>query len=191
LGAQILAKSCPARCSDSGFRSVEGAEIWVNDLFSECWSLSALTFESNSQLDRIGAFAFSECSSLKSIRIPSSVQIVDGTTFIDSEISEIAVAEGNPCFSISHDFLLDFDGISVIRYFGSDSNIQIRCAVERLCNSSLCKSDSLSTLTFESNSQLGRIGAYAFSECLSLRSICMPSSITILCESCFSKCWAL
>jgi hypothetical protein len=46
----------------------------------------------------------------------------------------------------------------------------------------------LSTLTFESNSKLDRIEALSFSNCSSLTSISIPSSVTFLGNSCFSNC---
>jgi hypothetical protein len=48
--------------------------------FSECKSLSSISFESNSRLMRIEWDAFS-CSSLQSIVIPSSVEIIGSSCF--------------------------------------------------------------------------------------------------------------
>jgi hypothetical protein len=53
---------------------------------------------------------------------------------------------------------------------------------------SFCK--SLSSISFESNSQLTRIESNAFSYS-SLESIVIPSSVEILCSKCFSNCESL
>jgi hypothetical protein len=43
-------------------------------------------------------------------------------------------------------------------------------------------------LTFESRSKLIRIEALALSGCSSLKSICIPASVEIVCEKCFHAC---
>jgi hypothetical protein len=49
---------------------------------------------------------------------------------------------------------------------------------------------SLRTISFESNSKLSRIEGSAFSES-GLRSIHLPASLEVICESCFSHCKSL
>jgi hypothetical protein len=43
-------------------------------------------------------------------------------------------------------------------------------------------------VTFELNSHLRQIQAGVFCCCPSLKSICIPASVEIICESCFSRC---
>jgi hypothetical protein len=50
---------------------------------------------------------------------------------------------------------------------------------------------SLESVAFESNSKLAEIGPNAISYCLSLRSICIPASVTLLGMHCFSECPSL
>jgi hypothetical protein len=59
-------------------------EILGSSCFSDCESLSSISFASNSRLTRIGSFAFSN-SSLESIVIPSTVQILDSSCFSNCE----------------------------------------------------------------------------------------------------------
>jgi hypothetical protein len=54
-----------------------------------------------------------------------------------------------------------------------------------------CPRNSVSAVTFESDSQLFRIERRVFHECKSLRSICIPSSLETLCPQCFSQCGRL
>jgi hypothetical protein len=51
--------------------------------------------------------------------------MIDGSTFSLTRVSKITVEEGNRHFQVSGDFLLDFEGISVIRYFGCDAHVKL------------------------------------------------------------------
>jgi hypothetical protein len=46
-------------------------------------------------------------------------------------------------------------------------------------------------VTFEANSKLRRFDETLFCDCSSLKSICVPSSVRILCSGCFSECTSL
>jgi hypothetical protein len=54
--------------------------------FSNCTSLSSITFESDSRLNRIEMNAFRGCSSLQSIFIPASVQSLPVRCFRDCRV---------------------------------------------------------------------------------------------------------
>jgi hypothetical protein len=47
--------------------------------------------------------------------------------------------------------------------------------------------DSISQLIFEPCSRLARIDEYAFAKCFSLKAICIPASVEILCKYCLSS----
>jgi hypothetical protein len=49
----------------------------------------------------------------------------------------------------------------------------------------------LSSFTFESGSKLMRIESSAFRWCSSLRTICIPASVEVLCSSSFRECSSL
>jgi hypothetical protein len=67
-------------------------------------------------------------------------------------------------------------------------SICIPSSVERLGNYCFGDCESLSTVTFESGSQLLCIGEHAFCSCSSLLSISIPSSVEKLGAKCFYRC---
>jgi hypothetical protein len=46
-------------------------------------------------------------------------------------------------------------------------------------------------LTFEADSKLARIGDSAFRHCSSLKLVCFPGSLEVICKACFEHCTAL
>jgi hypothetical protein len=154
-----------------------------------CESLSSVSFESNSQLTRIESNAFSS-SSLQSLIIPRSVQFIDGSAFILLSLSSISIESGNEYFVVENDFLIDVIHHKLIRNFSDSSNIEITSDIEILGSSCFSRCESLSSISFESNSQLTRIESNAFLYS-SLQSIMIPSTIQILGSGCFSCCESL
>jgi hypothetical protein len=75
-----------------------------------------------------------------------------------------------------------FSGYAILRA------ICIPSSVEKICEYCFNGCNSLSTITFESDSKLSCIEGSAFSNCSSLSSICIPSSVEKICESCFKGC---
>jgi hypothetical protein len=106
-------------------------------------------------------------------------------------IDRISVDPGNRHFRISGDFLVDFDGISVIRYFGTDSTLRLSRGIQILSTGCFYGCTFLRSLSFESESKLTRIEAHAFSNCFTLESILLPPSVEFLGEASFSSCNSL
>jgi hypothetical protein len=65
-------------------------------MFSYCFSLSSLTFESGSNLARIHARAFSCSPLLKSIMIPRSIQGVVKDWALESSLDEVTFESAAP-----------------------------------------------------------------------------------------------
>jgi hypothetical protein len=163
----------------------------IESLSHGCFSglrIRTLTFENDSQLRRIDSRAFFQCHSLYSICIPSNVESIDGSAFAESGVLEIRVAKGNRHFRVSGEFLTNFDGTSLIRYFGRDSHVQIGSDIERICVGSFSKCKQLRELEFESPSRVRSIECRAFEKCPMLESICIPASVEIISERSFRKC---
>jgi hypothetical protein len=128
-------------------------------------------FESDSNLHRIEYGVFTGCYSLVAIGIPASLRHLDGSAFRGSGVSRITIDHGSTSFVMRGDFLLDFDEISLIHYFGCDSNVLIPGAVKRICCGSFYGCDSISSVQFEDASDVVEIEPGAFSVCSSLTSI--------------------
>jgi hypothetical protein len=91
-------------------------EIFGSLSFSECKSLSSISFESNSRLTQIKSSAFSS-SSLESIEIPRDVRSIDGSAFIGSELYSISIEAGHDRFVIESGILIDLVDHRLIRNF--------------------------------------------------------------------------
>jgi hypothetical protein len=122
----------------------------------------------------------------KVLCLPASAQMINVSALADTEFAHISVEEGNCHFSVSGDFLLDFEGRTVVRYFGSDADIVLNRDIEVLGTKSFSNSKSIASLTFESGSKLARIEPMTFRGCSSLESITIPQSIKEM-----RKDWAL
>jgi hypothetical protein len=153
-------------------------EILGSKCFSFCQSLSSITFESNSHLTRIESETFSD-SSLQSILIPRNVQFIDGSAFISVTLSSISIESRNNIFVIENDFLIDILHHQLIRSFSSSSSIEIGMNIEILGSNCFSFCESLSSISFESNSLLTLIESKAFSYS-SLQAVLIPRNVEIL-----------
>jgi hypothetical protein len=150
-------------------------------------SLSDLRFESGSRLSRMLDLAFANCNSLRSIVIPSSVTTISGATFALSRIQSIYVDEGNSHFHVIGQFLLDFSGKSVIRYFGSDRSICVSRQIEVLREFSFAFCGEIQELSFESGSVLREVHAGVFLSSTQFKAIMLPASVRKIDGSAFHK----
>jgi hypothetical protein len=141
-------------------------------------------------LTRIEGKTFS-CSSLKSVHLPASLQFLHHKAFPWAKVFEITIEEGNRHFRVWGDFLIDIDGVRVVRYFGHDRTVTLRDEIETLGVGCFFWCPRLWSLVFERGSKLKRIEALALSDCSELKSICIPVSVEILCAGCFSRCRSL
>jgi hypothetical protein len=166
-------------------------EIICSDCFRSCKSLDDVQFESNSQLRRIESGAFSECLSLTSILLPVSLKAIDGSAFSGSRVSKVIIPEESSSFQIQNDFVTDFEGTSLIMYFGQSSLLTIPSHYSRICGKCFFHCSWLLQIGFEIDSRLHRIESGAFWQCSSLKSILIPMSVEIICSDCFRSCKSL
>jgi hypothetical protein len=123
---------------------------------------------------------------LTRICLPPLLEKLSGRAFRESGIAEIEVAAGNRCFRVSGDFLLSFDGISLIQYFGRSVVVRIPTELEAIGNHAFSISRSVGEIQFEATPRLRRIGRRAFWACL-LQSFCIPADVDSLDGSTFVR----
>jgi hypothetical protein len=90
----------------------------------------------------------------------------------------------NELFVIEHDFLIDILHHILIRNFSKSSAIEIGNNIEILGSYCFASCESLSSITFESNSHLTRIESFTF-PCSSLQSIVIPRNVQFIDGSAF------
>jgi hypothetical protein len=87
-------------------------------------------------------------------------------------------------------FLIDVLHHKLIQNFSKSSGIEIARTIQIFCSNCFSWCESLSSITFESNSHLTRIESEAFSSS-SLESILIPRNVEILGSTCFYNCKSL
>jgi hypothetical protein len=159
--------------------------------FRRCRSLSTITFESDSRLLCIGWGAFSRCSSLSAICLPPRLRELYPEAFVGSNVREISIAAGNSHFKVRGSFLMDFECIWIVHYFGTEAEVTISKGVKHLGSSSFLGCPTIRSVKFDPGCSLRSIEERAFQNCSSLSSICIPSSVQVLSAHCFYECRSL
>jgi hypothetical protein len=142
-------------------------------------------------LTRIRRSAFRNDSSLNSPFLPASLEGIDMSALSGRGITTITVEDGNLFFRADSSLLIKVDGVSILRYFGRESSIVIKSDIREFSCSCFCHHLSISSVIFEVEAELFRIGKSACNGCLSLKSICIPSPVTVLGDRCFYDCTSL
>jgi hypothetical protein len=138
-------------------RIPSSVEVLENRCFSLCQHLEDVSFAFDSRLRRIESRAFLQCSSLQSIFVPSLVETIDESSFENSDICEVLVAEDNYHFRIAGHFLLRSDVFSALIYFGRDSTVIVPREIEVICGSAFDLYRRFENVTFAIDSRLRRM----------------------------------
>jgi hypothetical protein len=152
-------------------------------------TLSAVSFESDSQLRRVESLAFS-WSLLKSIVIPRGVTFIDGSAFLHLSDLSVSVEPGDSMFSVDDHFLFNFSQTMIVRYFGSASSVVIPRCVEVLCAWCFASCSSVLEIVWESGSQLKHIERQAF-EGAQFLCVSIPSRECFIAPDAFPPCCVL
>jgi hypothetical protein len=156
--------------------------ILGNLCFSLC-QLESIIFESGSRQTRIDESCFKDCS-LKSICIPRNAEIIGKSCFYVSKLESITF-EKESCLTRIDESC--FNGCS-LKSICIPRNVEI---FGKSCFASDWRNrNALESITFESESHLVRIGDSCFSHC-SLKSICIPRNVELICGSSFQSCPSL
>jgi hypothetical protein len=173
-------------CIPASVESI-GSDSFYPGLFRKS-SLSSLTFESHSKLRQIRMWAFHGCKYLTSICIPASVSKMDGTTFLDSSLSTVAIEAGNQHFCVREHLILDIREVRVLWHFGSEATVQIPDGIETIDRSAFRSHTSIRSVSFGPHSRLQVIEPNAFGWCSGLRMMNFPASLRELRERAFFRC---
>lgn len=163
----------------------------IND--SEFYQSSLKSIIISSNVEMIGEYAFYECP-LKSINIPASVKAINKAAFMNcSSLATITFSKGSMLTIIC----------GKKYYYGAFANctaltsIEIPANVEIIEEAAFKNCTALTTVTFENNSSLkticGATSNYpyyggAFSDCISLISIEIPTSVETIEAAAFKGC---
>jgi hypothetical protein len=186
---QRIGKSAFAYSSLKIIEIPASVEIVCQYCFDKCKSLTTVTFESNSKLQRIEESTFQQ-SCLTELFLPNSIHFLSGSAFASAFLNSISFWPGQCEFQVSEMFIEDIADRSLIRYFGRSTAIVIKSRIEIVSESCFSNCTSHTTVTFESNSKLHRIEESAFAES-SLKITTIPASVEVVCKSCFYYCKSL
>jgi hypothetical protein len=122
--------------------------------------------------------------------LPNSIHLLSSSAIAVSSLITISFWPGQCEFQVHELFIKDITGQSVIRYFGRSCVVVIESRIEILCEFCFYNCQSLTSVTFKSNSKLQRIEQYAFAKS-GLTTIQVPASVEVLCKYCFYNCQSL
>jgi hypothetical protein len=135
--------------------------------------------------------AFQGCDSLESIDLPPLVERLTGMSLAKCRLSQVGFDPDNRNYHSRGAFVLTRENTTVVRYLGSDSDIEIPDDVEVIGSACFYDCPGLSSVSFGPGSKLCRIRDDAFSECVCLESISVPFGVEALERGCFDGCQSL
>ena len=142
--------------------------------FLRCTYLTAFTAYEG--LISIGTGAFYGCSKLSSVSLPSTLSSVGAYAF-----------DGTPYLTSSDAFAVDGDGV-LIKYNGSDSNVEIPYGVKRIAPHAF-DSSKITSVTIPET--VYAIDALAFADCTGLSEIGFSDGLVMIGDSAFRGCKSL
>lgn len=158
--------------------------------FSECYRLSEIILPEG--ITSIPSGAFKLCYYLEKVNIPSTVTSINGSAFYRCP-ADIDIADGCTEYIKIGNAIYSRDGKKLITYCNKqevDSSFTVPATVEEICSYAFCNSN-IKIITFESPSQLTKIGSTAFDFCKRLTSVVIPDSVTTMGSSVFMYCDSL
>jgi len=155
-----------------------------NNAFANNALLTSVVFEDGNQLISIGSGAFFG-SSFTSITIPASVTTIGGDPVGgNTSLTSISVEDGNTHFRVENNLLIRNSDQTVLFGVVVNGAVTIPASVLSIGNGAFNAVTTLTSVIFETGSQLTTIGSNAFRR-TSLTSIILPSSVTLIGFSAF------
>ena len=190
---------------ESGLENINipaGVTTIGRSAFTNCKSLSSVTFAEGSRLSSIGDSAFYLTWSLTSIEIPDGVTVIGDYAFYESGLENINIPAGvttigmgafEECFNLSGVTFEKDSKLTEIEsgtFFGCVdlTSIEIPAGVTSIGIMAFCSCSDLTSVTFEEGSQLSSIREGAFYWCMGLTDITIPSGVTSIGSGAFNIC---
>jgi hypothetical protein len=154
-----------------------------------------LSFETGSKLRVLERGALSLLWYLKELSLPASLEVIEIPCFPipwrEAQPIKVEIESGNRFFKVNNDFLMDFRGVSLLRYFGCETKIQLSDDIETIGPYCFASTVTLFSVQCSARSRLRSIGERAFEGCRQLRTMTVPAPVTVLGQYCFLDCGAL
>ena len=151
--------------------------------FSGCTNLDLVNL---AQAFEIKQYAFLNCTSLNEIEIPKNMLEIETGAFSGClSLSKINIAEGNPSYKSRGGILLAGDNRKLLAWPSAQGNVQVPEGVTRIDDNAFQNQAGLKSISLSST--VKEIGSLAFSSCVDLTSVSMPSVVNIEAYA-FSKC---
>ncbi len=174
-------------------------EMIGESAFRGCTSLESVIFPEYGKLESMQQNAFRDCSSLKAIDIPDTVTYISKAVFEDCinlesaklpknlEIIDWVLFRNTPKLKsvILPDSLFSINWCAFEN--SGIEHIKIPKTVFGIANSAFKGSD-ITSVEFEEGSSTEIVAIFAFEECINLRSINIPESVTEIGEGAFRGC---
>ena len=190
---------------ESGLENINipaGVTTIGRSAFTNCKSLSSVTFAEGSRLSSIGDSAFYLTWSLTSIEIPDGVTVIGDYAFYESGLENINIPAGvttigmgafEECFNLSGVTFEKDSKLTEIEsgtFFGCVdlTSIEIPAGVTSIGIMAFCSCSDLTSVTFEEGSQLSSIRESAFQRCMGLTDITIPDGVTSIRSRAFNVC---
>ncbi len=158
----------------------------VNDgtPFYNCYSLTKVTFNSNTNLTEIKLNAFLNCKSLQVCHVPDSVLKIGNSAFNGTAITNNPFTSNSQCTSI---------GQYAFRNCSQMTAFTLPKGITELESSGYNFSGCAAMTTFDwnGNNSITTIPQHCFNGCSSLASMDMPESVEVLSNNCFASCASL
>lgn len=162
--------------------------------FANCKKLTAITFPADSVCKQICAGAFSGCSLLVNMELPDSVAAIGEGAFLNcnelvslrlpaslssfdpamlgcKKLTDLTVSENNPNFSSVDGVLFSKDKTTLVYYLPTreDAEYTVPDGTKEIADKAFSENVSLAKVTLPAS--LERVGANAFSNCMSLETV--------------------